>query len=168
MARRGEKEAVAKRFWRQVEKTETCWLWTGYRAPAGYGMIQINHYPVLAHRFAFEQSSGMSAAGKVVRHSCDVPACVNPAHLILGTARENSADMVARGRSARGFRNGSHLHPERHPRGELHANALLSNAEVAEMRALYTGRRGEITALAAHFRTSINNASRILHGLSRR
>ena len=162
MARRGEKEDVAKRFWRQVKKTETCWLWTGYVGTNGYGSITINHYPVLTHRFAFEQSSGTSAKGKVVRHSCDVPVCVNPQHLLLGTYRDNTADMFARGRAGNGY-----VPPERRPRGDSHANTRLSNAEVAEMRALYTGRRGEVTALAAHFGTSVNNASRILRGLCR-
>lgn len=130
--------------------------------------MQIDRYPALVHRFAFEHFSGMSAKGKVVHHTCDVRNCVNPDHLLLGTARDNSADMVARNRSARGLKNGAFVHPERHPRGDRHGNTRLSDAQVAEMRSLYTGRRGEITALAAHFNTSVVNASRILRGLSRR
>jgi len=167
-ARRGKRQDLLARFWRRVEKTKTCWLWTGHVGRNGYGTIQIDHYPVLVHRFAFEQASGRSAAGKVVRHSCDVRVCVNPAHLLLGTSRENSADMVARGRAAFGLKNGAHRHPERHPRGDRHGNTRLSDADVAEMRALYTGRRGEITALATHFGTSVVNASLILRGLARR
>jgi hypothetical protein len=90
------------------EPTKTgCILWTGPVRKNGYGIIQ--HRPanspqvvVTAHRFAFELAYGPIPAGMQVMHLCDVPGCVNPLHLALGTAADNMADKVAKGRQTRG------------------------------------------------------------------
>ena len=54
-----------------------------------------------AHRFIYETLIGPIPEGKVVRHSCDNRACINPEHLLLGTSYDNSQDMVSRNRQAR-------------------------------------------------------------------
>ena len=97
---------MAERFWRFVNKSEGCWEWTGYTATNGYGTIQRNHAPVLAHRASWEIANGAVPAGMSVLHKCDNRRCVNPSHLWVGTQAQNMADMVAKGRSMRGAKCG--------------------------------------------------------------
>lgn len=89
----------SERFWRYVQKTDGCWLWTGHVKKGGYGQFSLTHTrPVGAHRYSYELHNGAVPAGLFVMHSCDTPACVNPAHLTIGTAKDNTADMIAKGR----------------------------------------------------------------------
>ena len=85
---------------RYVEDTDSgCFLWTG-AVSRGYGNYWCpeTQRVVKAHRHAFERHFGAIPPGHVVRHKCDQPLCVNPAHLEAGTHSENMRDMVARGR----------------------------------------------------------------------
>jgi len=111
---------LAERFWRKVEKSDGCWLWKGGRLPIGYGKIReggVHGKHLLAHRVAWVLSHGAIPDGMCVLHRCDVRACVNPAHLFLGTLADNSADMVAKGRQCRGIKN---------PRNVLSEDDVLS------------------------------------------
>lgn len=81
-----------------------CWEWRGAKFQSGYGMIVVNGKQKRAHRVMFECAKGPIPVGLLVRHTCDNPACINPAHLCLGTNADNSADMVQRGRQAKGDR----------------------------------------------------------------
>lgn len=103
-----------------------CWLWSG-ALRNGYGAVRAGGKTHYAHRRAFEDAFGLgSADGLVVRHRCDVRACVNPSHLELGTQADNVRDMIERGRSR--------YAP---PKGEAHGCAKLTNAEVREIRGVY-------------------------------
>lgn len=75
-----------------------CWIWTGTRLSAGYGVIRHEGKLVRAHRVSWEMNRGPIPEGKRVLHRCDVPFCVNPAHLFLGTQADNVSDMIAKGR----------------------------------------------------------------------
>lgn len=92
-----------RRFWIRVDKTETCWLWTGALHDAGYGSLRgPQGQTVTAHRVSWELHFGAVPDGLMVLHHCDVRHCVNPQHLFLGTAADNTQDMMAKGRHRRG------------------------------------------------------------------
>lgn len=91
-------------FWTRVTKGESCWEWQGNRNRLGYGVIRVEPgrlaRRVLTHRFSWELHNGPIPSGLFVCHRCDNPPCVNPAHLFLGTMRDNTRDMMAKGRDA--------------------------------------------------------------------
>ena len=81
-----------------------CRLWTGARDAHGYGLFQLGSKLMGAHRAAYILASGQPIpAGMSIRHTCDTPLCVEPAHLRCGTAAENRQDRIDRGRKQRGF-----------------------------------------------------------------
>lgn len=111
---RGRLSPTKERFWAQVEKPpdgQGCWLWRGYLTYQGYGKfsIRVNEkwQTTPAHRFSHEEVNGPILDDRFVLHHCDVPACVNPDHLYLGTQADNMADKVRRSRQARGAKNGN-------------------------------------------------------------
>lgn len=121
-------------FWRHVDKSGGCWIWTGGKNDDGYGLMNVrlgvNKWaPRLAHRLS-AQFAGMHIDGISVLHRCDNPPCVNPGHLFLGTREDNVADMDRKGR--RGSLKGS-----------AHGNSKLTDEQVIEIRRLRaSGSRG--------------------------
>lgn len=89
---------LSDRFWEKVRKTDQCWEWTAARYPGGYGVIDDES----AHRTSWILHFGPIPSGMRVLHRCDNRLCVRPDHLFLGTAKENTADMLQKGREARG------------------------------------------------------------------
>jgi len=104
----------------RVQKGSGCWIWIGTRNSYGYGIFLLaGECPVRAHRYAYEREKGPIPDGLVVRHSCDNPPCVNPAHLSLGTKADNAADARDRGRM---------------PSGKDHWNAKIRPEEVEKIK----------------------------------
>jgi hypothetical protein len=90
-------DGLESRFLRSVEKTETCWLWTGTKTKTGgYGELSIKNATRRAHRVAYELWVGPLDETLVVHHTCSVRTCVNPAHLQAITQHENAAEMLER------------------------------------------------------------------------
>ena len=90
------------------ENPDGCWLWQGGRTTKGYGNFggsagQLK-WMIYCHRLSFEYHRGPIPRGLCICHSCDVPWCVNPRHLFLGTKGDNNRDMARKGRNARGAR----------------------------------------------------------------
>lgn len=163
------------RFWAKVEVTEDpaqCWRWKASMFRDGYGQCKLRGANLTASRVAYAMSHGPIPEGSVVRHTCDNPACVNPGHLVTGSAQDNTDDMTSRGRAARGDRNGSRLHPERlargdkngartHPeslaRGERVGLARLTEASVREIRSMYATGKYSQAALGTLFGVNQGN-----------
>lgn len=86
-------------FWRHVNKTDSCWLWTGHINKDGYGIFTVHptretKFTWRAHRYAYSASVGEIPGSLQLDHLCRVRHCVNPSHLEAVTAREN----ISRGR----------------------------------------------------------------------
>lgn len=87
--------------------TGGCWVRRGASTLRGYSVIKVGSLvdgtrrQALAHRVSYEIYVGTIPDGLLVLHKCDNRRCVNPGHLFLGTAKDNTADMMAKGRSSR-------------------------------------------------------------------
>ena len=141
------------RFFKKVRKTESCWLWTAARhGTMGYGMIGVNGKHEGAHRISWILHFGAIPSGFNVCHVCDVPACVRPDHLFLGTQSDNIKDAYRKGR--------------KQPvslQGESHGRAKLTESDVRLIReALIIGKTGR--SLAKEFKVDPKTISFIKNG----
>ena len=86
-------------FLKNYEKNSNgCWLWNGTIGQDGYGEIYAFGKRMPAHRFSYELFKDNIPENLCVCHKCDIPNCVNPDHLWLGTSAENTKDSVKKGR----------------------------------------------------------------------
>ena len=99
-------EALRKR----IKTSGDCWVWDGAVTPRGYGHLRHGGLDWRAHRAAYSAFTGVIPRGSFVLHRCDVRACINPAHLFLGSARDNTADMIVKGRCRSGIRQKERTH----------------------------------------------------------
>ncbi len=142
-------ERIAK-FWTRVQKTDSCWIWTAAKNPKGYGMLMSDSGKnVPAPRFSWVLHYGAIPNGYCVCHRCDVPACVRPDHLFIGTAADNIADMVAKGRNRY---------------GEKNHNAKLTVDIVRRILDEYRGLPGQQTQMAQKYGVSQGRIWQIVNG----
>jgi hypothetical protein len=122
-------EPPEERFWRFVNKLSDneCWEWTGNKVPNGYGQFSLgkkSQGSEGAHRVSWKLHNKAEIPHKWhVMHKCDNPSCVNPNHLTIGTAKQNTQDMIAKGRKRTVA-----------PKGEGNGKSLLNEEKVRIIR----------------------------------
>jgi hypothetical protein len=84
---------IIKRFFSRVQKTDTCWIWTGAKHPAGYGRLMFGGHSTCAHRLSWMLHRGALNQDVTIDHLCHNKLCVNPDHL----------EPVSRGENARRY-----------------------------------------------------------------
>lgn len=127
-----------------------CWLWSRCVDPDGYGMVSYDFgdgkKAHKTHRVSYQIHFGKVPEGFVVRHKCDVPACVNPSHLVIGTQFDNIQDRVLRGR------NGD-------IKGIRHPNSTLTEKDVLWIRSL---RNPDIQKIAKQYDVSYQAIQKVI------
>jgi len=140
------------RFWKKVQRSESCWLWIAGHFSRGYGAFQIHGKAHCAHRISWIIANGPIPDGMVIMHSCDNPPCVNPDHLVLGTQLDNIKDRDNKNRWRGSGR-----------RGQDMPTAKLSDAEVIEIRVRYAAGFVMQKNLAAEYGISKTQMHSIVH-----
>lgn len=144
---------VEERFWPKVDRRgpDDCWEWNARRGRRGYGQFVVDRggerwKTEPAHRIAWELIHGPIPEGLFVCHHCDNPPCCNPAHLFLGSPKDNSADRDRKGRGIPWD-----TPPARRSRGERHPRARLTETDVRAIRSEYAAGGISQQALADRF-----------------
>lgn len=139
------------RFYAHPGEPDQCWEWTA-ATNKGYGMIAVHGSKLrIAHDVAWELHHNRSLPeGMVIRHTCDNPLCVNPAHLLLGTHADNVRDKVSR---------------QRQSRGRSHGLSKLTEDDVRAIRNLYAGGMYQ-RVVAEQFGISQSNVSIIVRRIA--
>lgn len=148
-------------FWNKVNKTDSCWLWTGALNEKGYGIAWDGEHTQKAHRVSWMLEHG-SMPGLCVLHKCDVPNCVNPDHLFTGTRSDNNVDMVNKGRHVKG---GTHILTinAKYERGERHHNSKLVEKDIVNIRADRATGQYSYSQLAEKYHIGIMTAYKVVN-----
>lgn len=150
---------LAERLARHVQRRgdADCWEWSGNRDKFGYGRIDGRREGIFyAHRAAWVVANGAIPEGLYVLHKCDNPPCCNPAHLWLGTYKENSEDRQRKGRGKQ--------HPDwpHLPRvtGDKHHSCKIADEQALE---IYRSQE-RVTDLAKRYGVTLGTISAIKQG----
>lgn len=94
-----ERTLIRLKKYMMINNETGCWEWTGYIMPCGYGLTSHKGNKILSHRASWILSNNEIPKGLYVLHRCDNRKCINPDHLFLGTAKDNTHDMRRKGRN---------------------------------------------------------------------
>lgn len=112
-------------FIKNIDFSEDCWNWNGKLDKYGYGRFSVGVLNVSAHRASYVFHKGNIPKDLIIMHLCDNRKCVNPHHLLCGTPKQNSRDMVLKKRSARN-------------KGEKNGFSKLTELQVIEIKKMFT------------------------------
>lgn len=144
-----QKGRLRDRLLSKIQVVDGHWIWTKCtNRPGGYGLIKVDGIMELAHRVSWRVFRGPIPDGIKVLHECDLPLCINPDCLFLGTLSDNTQDMLSKGRNTP-------------TRGEANARSKLTNDQVIRLRELSTSRSA--IELAEAFSISKRQVGRIVH-----
>ena len=135
------------RFWKNVNKTDTCWIWKGVQFGHGYGNFRCCGDSCAAHRISWIITHKRIPEGMQVLHHCDNRLCVRPDHLWLGKNIDNVMDKVKK---------------LRHDFGEKHPGARLTEKQIIEIRSLYKPYTMTAKMLSKKYEISISNIYSVL------
>ena len=136
-------EKQLARFWAKVDKTDTCWLWTG-ACDKGYGICRINKINYKVHRVSWFLTDNTIPENHIIRHKCLAKNCLNPAHLETGTEAENGRDKIRDGTSIRGIK---------------HPNCKLTEQQVRDIKSSTKSNK----ELSEYYNVSRTTISSIIH-----
>lgn len=156
---------AARRFWPKVEvgAAHECWLWIRGQFSTGYGAMQFEGRAQHSNRIAYMLEKGPIPDGMVVMHTCDVRLCCNPEHLVLGTHKDNMADMAGKRRASRGDSHWTRHSPANLARGSVVKGSKLTEGQIREMRKLREVTGMSYDGLAKLYNIAKCTVARILH-----
>ena len=158
LAEQGFNSTFPSRFFDKIQYTDSCWLWTAWKLPRGYGLIGRGgrgQGMELAHRASWILHFGPIPDGLDVCHDCpdgDNPSCVNPGHLWVGTLQDNTNDKMAKG-----------AYKAAAPCGEMNGHHKLTLEQVETIRQNYVWKYGAIRDLALRYGVAWQTIWNILH-----
>lgn len=151
---------LSERFWRHVNKrsADECWEWRGHKLKTGYGTFNLNasranRECTTAQRVAWHLTNGEIPQGKDICHRCDNPPCVNPAHLWVGTPKENTHDMIRKDRHRSGW-----------VPGEKNGQSILTESDVLKIREHHSNDAYSRNELASIFGVSESAIKKVCYG----
>lgn len=144
--------SAEQRFELQMQRSGGCWEWVGPKNGRGYGQFYFEGRLTRAHRTSYRMHIGPIPDGMVVCHRCDNPSCVNPAHLFIGSQKDNVVDCVKKGRRA-------------DKRGENNGHATITTEQALTIKQLWASGLSCLQ-IAKVMGVSRNLANSICHGRS--
>jgi transposase len=127
-----------------------CMMWTGCKSHQ-YGVTSVKRRNVLSHRYSYKLHYNDIPNSLHVLHKCDVPLCVNPEHLFLGTASDNMKDMAKKNRSRKGDR---------------HHNVKISDLQLNEIKEMLLNGTSQLE-ISKKYNVSQTSISHIKTGRTR-
>ena len=143
------KKPLIDRLFDNIDKSggpKACHLWTGYFNGGKYGSLYAHGVQRPAHVWVLMLATGEEPNGRLACHTCDNPPCCNAKHLYWGTQKDNVNDREKRGRSNRRV-------------GETHGMAILTEAQVQEIRARHIPRHPQHSASAIAREVGVSSAT---------